>query len=430
MELNNREWAILCWLALAFVAAISQRAVRSGLVGILRQAIPLLFGPLVAMLVYVGLEVRLGAELGLWSPDLLKGTSIWVIAIGLVLLANYQVATDARFFRRTIRGAIGATVFVEFFINLVAFDFIWELLIQPLLTIFVLLSTVVNLEERHHATKKWIDRLLAVFGFSLWWLTALELYATWEQVDKHTLLLEFALPVWLTIGFLPFVYAFSLYVHYEAAFRRIKYRAIDWRHCLRAQLALVSKLHIKSGDVRDFHGGWTNRIASAPNFMACREVVDLFWSERLAAQQAIVEETERLGRYAGSDQVDGYGKRLDRREFTETIAALRYLSTCHMGWYRNRGGRYQADLLDRFDNDFTRQGLPKESGIKMTVASDGQAWYAWRRAITGWCFAIGAGGPPPQEWEYDGPNPPIDVPGKDPSWGSAPYSNDVNTNWH
>ena len=61
-----------------------------------------------------------------------------------------------------------------------------------------------------------------------------------------------------------------------------------------------------------------------------------------------------------------------RREFAETIAALQWLATCQMGWYR-RGSRYRTDMLDLLGDDFTSQGLPRESGIKMHVAQDGQS---------------------------------------------------------
>ena len=100
-----------------------------------------------------------------------------------------------------------------------------------------------------------------------------------------------------------------------------------------------------------------------------------------------------------------------------------------MGWHRNRGGRYRDDLLKMIGDDFTRQGLPKESGIALRVSSDGQAWYAWRRTVTGWCFAIGAAGPPPEQWEYDGPEPPHGFPGRDRTWGERPFSDQVNRNW-
>ena len=65
----------------------------------------------------------------------------------------------------------------------------------------------------------------------------------------------------------------------------------------------------------------------------------------------------------------------------------------------------------------------------MRVHEAGQSWYAWRRTVTGWCFAIGAAGPPPEQWEYDGPEPPAGFPGEDPAWGSHAFSEEANRNW-
>ena len=121
-------------------------------------------------------------------------------------------------------------------------------------------------------------------------------------------------------------------------------------------------------------------------------------------------------RYAGIDGTDSEGRRLDQREFKETTKALRWLATCHMGHYRRRN-RYDPELLALLGDGFARHGLANEHGIGMKVSEDGQAWFAYRRTITGWCFAIGAAGPPPDQWEYDGQDPPRGFPGRDPMWG-------------
>jgi hypothetical protein len=49
-----------------------------------------------------------------------------------------------------------------------------------------------------------------------------------------------------------------------------------------------------------------------------------------------------------------------------------------------------------------------------------------RRTITGWVFAVGATGPPPQQWFYDGPHPPNSYPQSDPPWPSDPFDQGVN----
>ena len=99
------------------------------------------------------------------------------------------------------------------------------------------------------------------------------------------------------------------------------------------------------------------------------------------------------------------GDASDRRELKETIDALSKLHMYQMGCYGNLGGRYRDDLLQIIGKDLTRSGLPEESGITLRVSEDGQSWYAWRRTVTGWCFAIGAAGPPPNQWEFDGLEP-------------------------
>lgn len=167
---------------------------------------------------------------------------------------------------------------------------------------------------------------------------------------------------------------------------------------------------------------------SAPTFPAARRVVADFQESRRDKERAAAEEQERLRRYAGSDDTDAEGRRLDRREFNETTKALYWLAECMEGWYSNedRGPkRYRADLLEVFDPDFFKTyGLPEDHGVIIKVAKNGKAWYAWRRTVTGWCFAIGAAGPPPDRWEYDGPEPPERFPSKGRGWGD-----NANRNW-
>jgi hypothetical protein len=84
-----------------------------------------------------------------------------------------------------------------------------------------------------------------------------------------------------------------------------------------------------------------------------------------------------------------------------------------MGWYQDRGGRYRPELLNMLDPD----GLPDDHGIHLNVSKDGQAWWARRRTVTDWCFAIGANQAPPDQWLYDGADSPNGFPGEDLAWG-------------
>ena len=157
-----------------------------------------------------------------------------------------------------------------------------------------------------------------------------------------------------------------------------------------------------------------------------RQVLAEYRAWQREQEEARKHEAELLRRYTGAKGADENGRQLDQREFKETKAALSWLATCQMGWYRNRGGHYRVDLLEIIGN-FSSEGLPTEHGVKMSVREDGQAWFGWRRTVTGWCFAIGETGHPPDQWEYDGPEPPTGFPGEDPCWGDS--WGKLNRNW-
>lgn len=427
---NNRELASLILLSVAILWGLSQRNLRVGLVAVMRRiTTPVILVPLICMAGWVALEVWVGTKLTLWQSELAKPTILWASVSGLMLFFSFQKATEeSGFFRRTVKATIGASVFVGFYLNLFVLSLLGELLLQVVLTVLILTSMVAGLDEVNRPVKKLLDSLLAVVGFALVIFTSRQVYLNWDAIDGHMLMLEFALPIWLTIGILPFIYLLSLYASYDSAFRGISWATNDRRARWRARIALVTSLRLRLRDAHAFTWNWSKRLAAARTFAAAREIISEFLESRRTAEFEAIEEKDKLRRYTGSDRTDDKGRRLDRREFKETMLALRWIHTCHMGWYR-RKARYRDDLFDVLGDDFTRHGLPEDSGIRMEVADDGQSWYAWRRTITGWCFAIGANESPPNLWEYDGPDPPAGFPGEVHCWGEQAFSDEVNVNW-
>ena len=122
--------------------------------------------------------------------------------------------------------------------------------------------------------------------------------------------------------------------------------------------------------------------------------------ERIEAEAAA---ERRLIENPGVAGVDESGQQLDRREFAATRESLRRLASAQMGHYRNREKRYQEDLLRRFERYFEQDGLSQPNGIALHVSTDGQSWYAERQTVPGTLVrAIGAAGPPTDQWLFDG----------------------------
>ena len=389
------------------------------------------FGTGRGLLGWIALEIWAGRKLGLWNTGLVPNTVVWTVGTALVLCFNVnQAAEDSLFFRKTAKSALAVSVFVEFFINLFVFGLLAELILQFVLTILIMVDAFSNQKPEFQQLKKVLDALFVGVGVLFLGYTIVQFYAQWMQLDRQALFLKLALPAWLTIGVLPFIYVLSLYTVYEGALRGVNWATSDWRARWRTRFVLVRDFRLRRNELRSFTLMWIKRAAVAPDVTGARAVVQQFRDEQRAAEQAERDAEERLWRYAGSNKTDTEGRRLDRREFKETTEALRYLASCQMGWYRNRGGRYhREDLLSALGDTFARRGLPKDHGIVVRVAKDGQAWYAWRRTVTGWCFAIGAAGPPPDQWEFDGPEKPNGFPGKASEWGSRSFLDEVNRNW-
>lgn len=232
---------------------------------------------------------------------------------------------------------------------------------------------------------------------------------------------------------LPVVYLVWLFAAYDSAFMHVAFVPDaevppTWRVRVRCRVALLIAFRASVRDAGSFPGYAARGLRAASSLKEAVAVARAVRQERLDRESEEAAKAQRLVDFAGVDGEDGEGRRLDRREFAETRAALRWLATCHMGWY-DRQNRYRNDLLDVvLDGDTTeRYGLPADHGITMRVSKDGQRWYAARSTVTGWWFAIGASGPPPSQWEFDGAEPPQGFPDEDPAWRNDPFT--VWPNW-
>lgn len=437
--LDNREWATLIWLAVLVVVVLSVKKARAGLRNPLRAfAKPRILIVVGLLIGYVAFEAWLGSLVSLWSWDLLKETVVWFIVTGFVLLLNISKVTKERHYLRNRIGAVvGISVFLEFLTNLFVLPLVAELLLQPFAGVVAVVGVVAARKAEHRPAKLLAEGILAALGLGLLAYNIQQIIVRWENLDGQAILLELALPIWMTIGLLPFIYAVSLYSDYELAFGWIKFdnQGTRWSR-LRAKIVLVVRLNIRVRTVQRFDIYWGKQIAETPSFKAAWNVVSRFHQaqkdrkrRKEAKEQAAAAEQERLKRYAGIDGTDDRGRRLDRREFNETADVLRRLAMWQRGWYTNQGGQYRKHLLAQLDSEQDRHGLPAEHGITMKIREGGQAWYAWRRTVSGWYFAIGAAGPPPDQWEYDGAEPPGGFPGEDPAWGDSPLSYRESSNW-
>lgn len=250
--MDNREVASAVWIAVAITTCLIGRSTRSALLGVARSALhPRIVLPVLAMFALVILLAWAGASAGLWVGELITPTVIWVAATGLVLLVNFERTwKTSRFLRSTAGSVLGVGVSIGFFTNLFSLSLVGELVPQPTVAFLTLLALVAHRDPAHRSVERLAQVLLLDIGAALITFSAVQLGQRWSALDLRLLSLEFALPVWLTIGVLPFIYLKAFYGAYEMAFLRINHAVDQRQDRVRAKLAalLTFRLHLRDAN--------------------------------------------------------------------------------------------------------------------------------------------------------------------------------------
>lgn len=428
---NNRQLALLVWGAIALGFILRSADGRKSLKRLGR----LLFRPSICILFaaffgVVTLTVMGGRSLGLWNTALVADTAFWVIGSGFAMLFNFERATKSgRFFRQTLGGVLGWTILVELLLEIAILPLPAELALLPVSMLLVSVEVVASRKEEHRRIAGCSRGLLSVLGLALVTFGVTTAATNFEALDLAHLGRQALLPIWMTGGLLPFLYILALYAKYEVVGNMIDWQSQrGWRQRAIVKLAVVREYGVKAHSLGQFTNSAAMKVAKATSWKEAQDSIRAH-REQISRKEADARAASaRLQQFTGVKGVDEDGRQLDRREFEQTSAALRWLHACHMGWWR-RENQYVEGLLDRISCADNPRGLTPGAGYTEVVSTDGTSWYAWRRTPSGWVFAIAAADSPPDQWLYDGADPPVGPPSEDSRWGESPFRSDKSPNW-
>ena len=428
--LSTRELATLIWLVpVATIVLWKMPSVRASLRHLVRIILgPVLVVPMAMFAAWMVAVVWVAAQVAAWDVSLLKDTLYWVLPGFVLMFGATRAATEHGFFRRRVRDAIGVSVFLAFYLGLVTLDLLGELLLVPVLALLSLYAAAGGTSSVSAEAGNRAKVALGVIATGLLVFTTIRFVQNPAATDSGSLARSFAMPIWLTLGALPFVWAMSVLFVYENALMHMRTSTPEGRLPWKSGLALVVSFRFRRTALHRFAGRWPRELVLAKGFRAARAIIARQQAEVRAEAARTEQAAEDLKRYAGVQGLDTRGRQLDKREFKETVDALKTLANTQVGWYRSSGNRYRGDLLDRFTDVYAR-GLPADHGITMAVSRSGQSWFAWRRTASGLCFAIGAAGPPPDQRFYEGMEPPSGFPKVTPHWTLPPHEREPNWEW-
>lgn len=425
MELNTREVALLVWLAVVVLGSFFGAGTRRSLRGVVRAA---LTPKIVVVFLFIGgwgaLTTWVFYFLGIWTPSFIKDAALLTFGPVLTAVVNQENLRAQRSFLRVFVELVSVTAAVELLVNLVTFPLWVELLLVPVGAVIGALTVLPSMSQKGRRAATF---LLTLFGLSLLAYSVVAFcigatssdYLEAGRLVLYTVLaLTLAVPCALVTGFWSTFDTAFVWVRFDAQKAGVR----PWR----GRLAIVQAFALHPallGQIEDVPYRLRS-VGRAGTYSAARTevrtMIDAFRKEKEDAESAAAD----LLRYSGVDGVDSEGRRLDQREFHETREALEWLQTCLVGHYQSTG-RFQRSVLDDIIVSFAAVGLPDPHGIQLTIRDDGQAWFAWRRTIGNWIFAVGHSGPD-DDWRYDGHEPPSGFPSIGSTWGEAGGTNTAN----
>jgi hypothetical protein len=422
MDLTNRDVAFLVWLTVIAVLVLVRPGGRKGVMDLMRLVRGKIAVLLLAYAAWTTGAVAIAYALGSWDTSLLNETLAWFAVPGMALLFGFQKAYEGRgFYGRTLLRVIGLTALVEFYVNLGAFDLWVELLLLPAIVLLSAMSAVAGMKPETRVAKPAIDGLVTLLGLLVLVGAGTYLVRNWATLDKFELALTFALPIWLTVATLPFIFLFSLFANYETTFVRLGFFSKDNPKALRrAKLALLTTFGLRNRELRHFAGAGPHELARAESWGEARRIVAFYRAKARLDEAEKDLKAKRLARYAGVSGTDWDGQPLDQREFEDTKRALNDLHVFHAAQHKT--GRYREDIM-AVVGGLVSKTFP-ESEIVLAVGPKGRSWWAWRRTVAGWVLGIGAAGGPPDEWTWEGSEPPDRGPGPGTDWTHCGFDDD------
>lgn len=230
-SVNTREAAAAFWLVVFAGFVILNRSTRPSAIGVLKAiAQPILLIPLAIAALYAIAEIWALQRLGVWSAANLKTTILWLVTFAFVTMFEVATAKDRpASLAKITRDVVSVTAILVFITGLHTFPLIVELIALPLVTLIALTGEVAKRRPEHAAVARLLGCITIAIGFSYLGFSLLKTVEQWQKAATWFTVSEFVIPVLLSLGFLPFLYAWRTYVAYNSTFATIGIFGIESR---------------------------------------------------------------------------------------------------------------------------------------------------------------------------------------------------------
>jgi hypothetical protein len=222
---SNREKAVAVWLLVFCVWALWKNGIRirRSVFNVARSLFQIKsLTILLAGLLYGGCIILVLWRVGVWNALSIKDTIFWFFGTGLILIFSADdAAQGGRLFWRKVAKSFKFVVVFEFLVSHYTFALWIELILVPIVALFVGMGAVAEVKSEFNSVRKIIDFVLTMFGIFLITYVIFMLARNYEETVTFQNLRSFVLPPLLTLAFIPFLYFLALAMAYEMLFLRL-----------------------------------------------------------------------------------------------------------------------------------------------------------------------------------------------------------------
>lgn len=270
--LNNREIASALWMLLFAAWAFSKKEVRSAFGSVLDAfAKKVILVPFTLLIINTLASVWVLRQIGIWDSSQIKNTFLWFVGVATVSFFRiHKIADDPHYFKNAIKDNLKLIVFIEFLVSFYTFNLVFELVFIPFMTLIGALLAVSQTDVKYILVQKVLSKLIEITGISIIFYAAYRLVVDFNDFAQVQTILDFSVPIALSIFLLPLIYIFHVYMVYEGVFVRIQFSIKDEKLRAYAKRSSIIKYKLDLSDLKR----WADAL-NRENIVASSDVDNL-----------------------------------------------------------------------------------------------------------------------------------------------------------
>ncbi|CAK2567760.1 conserved membrane hypothetical protein [Vibrio crassostreae] len=222
---NNRELASMTILVAIFIwSSCKNQNVSWALISVVRSFMQkAIIITLITLIFYTSLIVLILYQLGVWDIGQLKNTILWFLFVALVQVSRTIKIQDPKsYFHVSLSDQVKLIILVQFLVALQTFSYLMELVLVSTISVLAMCSVISDHNPSYYQAKKLFDTLLAVIGMSLFIGSFWNIYTEPDEFFSLDTFRDFLVPTLLSVGLLPYIYAFYHFLAFERAFAKAR----------------------------------------------------------------------------------------------------------------------------------------------------------------------------------------------------------------